>query len=150
MTRNTLLFMALLLSASCKKSEPAGPVPVIPSPSVEGRWEWTTTYRTYPPLTPQTPENTGTTEIITFRNNQYLKFRNGNLVDSARFTLGHGTYTAPYPGGNTYIYDSICYFKNGVKSDWDIYKLSSDSMTLTISGSLIGSVGADTWIYKRN
>ena len=112
-----------------------------------GSWEWIATYKDYylSESNPQTPQNTGTIEILAFNSDStWSRIINNIKTDSGSFSTGHGSYL-----GNTYVYDSICYFQKKIASGVDYFKLKND--TLTFSRDFAGTTGGGSklWIRKK-
>ena len=125
---SNILCMILLLSLTfaCKKDKD-----VISPSDISGKWTWLYTYRVYPlsDTNPLTPQNTGIQEILVFKpDHSWYNLVNGTKADSGTYTLGHGTY-APYQGAQIFIYDSIVYSRNGIRSAiGDYYEIRHDTL----------------------
>jgi hypothetical protein len=123
-----ILSTILLLSVaySCKKE----PDTISPK-DIAGQWKWLSTWAVYPPsaTNPKTPQNTGIQELTVFNSNHtWFTTKNNIKTDSGTFSLGHGSYT-PYPGAGTSIYDSIAYYRNGIKLNMgDYYDVYNDTL----------------------
>jgi hypothetical protein len=123
-----ILSVILLLSIafSCKKE----PNTIFPK-DIAGQWKWIKTYKVYllSDSNPQTPQNTGNQELIEFNTNHtWFTTKNNIKTDSGTFSLGHGSYT-PYPGAGTSIFDSIAYYRNGIKLNMgDYYDIYNDTL----------------------
>jgi hypothetical protein len=140
------LFLNILYS--CKKNNPA----VTPA-SVTGQWNWIATYpggnpASYPHF-PLTPQNTGRKEMLVFdTNHQFIHTTNDTLSEAGTYTIGHGSYL-PYTGASLYVYDSICFFVNGMKTGVDYYKILNED-TLVSSSAFSGAIGGGSIYYIRN
>jgi hypothetical protein len=124
-----LVTLLLLMNISCKKD----PI-IIPPKDITGQWKWLSYYKVYllSDSNPLTPANTGIQEILVFNaNHTWFKTQNNIKTDSGTFSLGHGSYT-PYSGAATAIYDSIVYYKNGIrKIGWqDYYSIFNDTLQI--------------------
>lgn len=124
---STILLLTVIIS--CKEE------PFIISPKdITGQWKWIKTYKVYPlsDTNPLTPQNTGIQEILVFIDNHtWFKTQNNIKTDSGTYLLGHGSYT-PYIGAETFIYDSISYFRNNIKVvDGDYYDIYNDTLVIS-------------------
>ncbi len=77
----TLLFLAIAVSISCKKSNISPPVLV-------GNWKWISTINDGAPgpLNPLTPINSGITQSLTFTNTSWVLKINNLIVSSGTYT----------------------------------------------------------------
>jgi hypothetical protein len=130
-TKASMFIMIILLYAlffSCKKNL------INPAKDITGHWKWLSYYFVYPEndSNPLTPQNTGIQEILVFNaNHTWFKTHNNIKIDSGTYSLGHGSYS-PYYGAYTFIYDSICYYQNGInKNGWrDYYIMFNDTLQI--------------------
>jgi hypothetical protein len=149
-----LFCISILVSFySCDKD----PIPLY-SKDIVGQWQWIKTMRVIPQsaTNPETPQNTGIEELLTFNsNNTWFKIQNKALVDSGTYSLGHGTFTNP--SNTVFVYDSICYYQNKVKveSGFDFYEIHHDTL-LFCSGFAdrwwaytLPFAGTKRWIRKK-
>jgi hypothetical protein len=125
-----LPFLIILMIISCSKN-PVEPNIVIPK-DITGKWKWIFTYTEDPECDTcrLTPQNTGIQEILVFNTNHtWFKTQNNIKTDSGTFSLGHGSHT-PYTGAWTFVYDSICYYKNGIhyNGEQDYYNIFHDTL----------------------
>lgn len=121
-----LVFLSLIAFLnSCKKDD------FKPYPEITGKWIWLSTYFIYPlgEANPLTPLNTGNEEILIFNlDGTWRKTINGIKTDSGSYSLGHGTYL-PYPEARIFEYDSICYYRNGIKVETgDYFEIHNDTL----------------------
>ena len=121
---------------------------------IDGTWDWIVTYpggnpSSYP-YYPFTPLNTG--ERISYKfskNSQFIQSINDTIKLSGFYTIGHGIYQADgNPATHTYIYDSIAYYVNGVKTGFDYYKIFNND-TLIFSYGYGGIIGGGYKSYIR-
>jgi hypothetical protein len=117
-----------------------------------GDWNWIKTYPAGNPASyphyPITPENSGTTEKLSFTANlQFTQTINDTLIQSGTYSTGHGTYL-PYAGGHLYTYDSVCYFVQGVKKNIDYYSILNND-TLVFSSSFAGVIGGGSKYFIK-
>jgi hypothetical protein len=151
--KNILAILFLALIAFCCKKEPNNP-----AKDLAGQWEWIMTYKIYPlsDSNPLTPKNTGDIELLVFNSNKsWYKLLNNVKTDSGTYSLGHGSFTA-YPGALTAIYDSVCYYRNGlpVFRGVDYYKIMNDTLEFSpgfssrYSSYTLPYNGAKFWIKK--
>jgi hypothetical protein len=140
----SVLFLYLLVS--CQKDE----IIINPPEELLGSWEWLFTYMGWAPgpMNPLTPQNTGNTERIEFKNDfSWKSYINDIPVDSGTFRTGHGIYSPSEI--TTYVYDSIQYFRNGkmVKGMVDYYESEND--TLIFAGFFRGLYGSGSRYYVK-
>lgn len=114
------------------------------SNSIVGKWRWIKTMRVIPfsDINPETPQNTGIEELLTFGADfEWYKTQNNILVDSGSYTIGHGSYINP--SNVTYIYDSICYYQNNIpiKNGFDFYEIDHDTLVFC------SAFGARWWSF---
>jgi len=147
---NLIVFLSAF---SCKKD------PIInPAKDLTGKWEWIFTYKALPlsDSNPLTPENTGVKEILIFNADRtWQKNQNDVCVDFGTYTLGHGSHAA-YPGAHLFIYDSIVYYRDGIKviGGQDYYEIFDDTLQFSpgfggrLSSYTLPYNGAKFWIKK--
>ena len=148
------LFIVIIFSLNCEREQPA--IPVQPQ-DITGQWEWISTHKAHP-YSIKTPQNTGIHEILVFNaDHTWFITQNDTIVDSGEFSFGHGSFT-PAPGGHTFIYDSIVYYKNGeyINGGVDYYNITNDTLLFLpylaarfFSYSLPNN-GSKRWIRSRS
>ncbi len=134
----TMLFLAIVISISCKKSN-------MSAPSVVGDWNWISTFNDGAPgpLNPLTPINSGISQSLTFTNTGWVLKINNMIVNSGVYT----TSIAENLGGQSI--NRIGYFKaNSATDSITYYSITND--TLTFSYDFSGSVGSGSSTYIRN
>ena len=144
------ILVFILWFSGCKKEE------MILPKDISGTWDWIFTYKAYPlsDTNPLTPQNTGIKEIIVFNSDMsWTNTQNNIVIDSGTYSLGHGSRTS-YPGAQTYVYDSIVYYRNGIQINggFDYYIIFNDTLEFSpgFSGRLFSYTlpynGAKFWI----
>ncbi|HEY4967349.1 MAG TPA: hypothetical protein VII28_13180 [Puia sp.] len=134
----TILFFAITVSISCKKSNISPPILV-------GNWNWVSTFNDGAPgpLNPLTPINSGISKSLTFTNTGWVLKINNLIVES-------GTYTTSIAkdllGENI---NRIRYYKTTSQTDSiTYYSITRD--TLIFSYDFSGSAGSGSSTYIKN
>lgn len=129
------------------------------SDSIVGKWKWINTWKVIPisESNPETPKNTGIEELLVFNSDfTWYKTQNNSLIDSGSFTLGSGSFT--YPARDlTLEYDSIAYFRNGIKliNGFDYYKIHHDTLVFCSyfggrwSSYTLSHSGTKCWVREK-
>jgi hypothetical protein len=134
----TILFLAITISISCKKSNISPPILV-------GNWNWISTFNDGAPgpLNPSTPINSGMTQSLTFTNNSWVLKINNLIVESGTYT----TSIAKNLLGESI--NRIGYYKTNSPTDSiTYYSITRD--TLIFSYDLSGTVGSGASAYIKN
>ncbi|PWT76088.1 MAG: hypothetical protein C5B59_07400 [Bacteroidetes bacterium] len=111
--------MYIITLFACKKSNSASQ-----PKSLVGTWIWFQTYCDCPgPQT--TPDSVGYQDILTFNSDHtWKRVQNSIQIDSGTYQTGHGTFTNYSPGGTTWNYDSVSFYKNKTNVGWDAYQIN--------------------------
>jgi hypothetical protein len=134
----TILFLAITVSSSCKKSNISPPILV-------GNWNWVSTFNDGAPgpLNPLTPINSGMTQSLTFTNTGWVLKINNLIVESGTYT----TSIAKNIFGESI--NRIGYYKTNSPTDSiTYYSITRD--TLIFSYDLSGSVGSGASTYIKD
>jgi hypothetical protein len=134
--------MYIITLFACKKSDSPAQ-----GKSLVGTWIWFQTYCDCPGL-PTTPDSVGYQDILTFNSDHTWKRVQKNIqIDSGTYQTGHGSFTNYYPGGTTWTYDSVSFYKNKINVGWDAYQISSGD-TLIFGPYLAG--GFSSYLLPSN
>jgi len=134
----TILFLAITVFISCKKSN-------ISPPLLVGNWNWISTYNDGAPgpLNPLTPINSGVIQSLTFTNTSWVLKQNNIIVSSGTYT----TSIAKNLSGESI--NRIGYYKTNSPTDSiTYYSITRD--TLIFSYDFSGSVGSGVSAYIKN
>ena len=134
----TILFLAITVFMSCKKSN-------ISPPLLVGNWNWISTYNDGAPgpLNPLTPINSGIIQSLTFTNTSWILKQNNIIVSSGTYT----TSIAKNLSGENI--NRIGYYKTNSPTDSiTYYSITRD--TLIFSYDFSGSVGSGVSAYIKN
>src|SRR5450432_249473 len=134
----TILFLAITISISCKKSNISPPILV-------GNWNWISTFNDGAPgpLNPLTPINSGITQSLTFTNTSWVLKINNLIVETGTYT----TSIAKNLLGESI--NRIGYYKTNSPTDSiTYYSITRD--TLIFSYDLSGTVGSGASAYIKN
>jgi hypothetical protein len=134
----TILFLAITVFISCKKSN-------ISPPLLVGNWNWISTYNDGAPgpLNPLTPINSGVIQSLTFTNTSWVLKQNNIIVSSGTYT----TSIAKNLSGESI--NRIGYYKTNSPTDSiTYYSITRD--TLIFSYDFSGSVGSSVSAYIKN
>ena len=134
----TVLFLAITVFISCKKSSISPPILV-------GNWNWISTFNDGAPgpLNPLTPINSGITQSLTFTNTGWVLKINTLIVESGTYT----TSVAKNLSGESI--NRISYYKTNSPTDSiTYYSIAKD--TLIFSYDFSGTAGSGASAYIKN
>ncbi len=134
--------MYVITLFACKKSDSPAQ-----GKSLVGTWIWFQTYCDCPGP-PTTPDSVGYQDILTFNSDHTWKRVQKNIqIDSGTYQTGHGSFTNYSPGGTTWTYDSVSFYKNKINVGRDAYQISSGD-TLVFGPYLAG--GFSSYLLPSN
>ena len=115
--------------------------------NIIGAWKWTAKYIDAPlsATNPQTPQNTGIDETMTFgSDNRWSVVRNGNTVSNGKYKTFITTNTR---GERVNALDFQSEMIGAGAPSYYYYRISND--TLMFSTDLMGTVGSGSSFYSR-
>ena len=145
-----IVYLLIVIFFSCKKDKPQPA-----NESIVGNWRWIKTYCDCP-TPPKTPDSVGYQYIFTFNSDLTWKRVQANAtIDSGTYQTGHESYTNYSPGGTTFSYDLVTFYRNNVSVGWDSYIVTNDTLVFgpgisgRFSSYLLPSNGS-IWLVKMN
>jgi len=129
------ILIVLISLESCQKASPS-------APNISGNWNWFATYydNILDSTNPRTPQNSNTTELVSFNGNNYTIKKGNQIVASGTYS----TNVITNPFGEL---ANCIHYKKGTSDSITYYEISHD--TLCFSNDLGGSVGSSPKWYIR-